>query len=303
MLLCTIIFGSILGTLLNVLDTRRASLKKAEMLRRQLDEDLITSLDKNGDGVDKLEFVLGMLEKLDLISEDDYAPFLAQFDKLDVTKDGRLNRDDLAALAKINLAQRKEAAEAKEVSMKAAPQTLDEKLHKYASDLLLPTFLMCFAFLWHTVFGYVMLAAGIMHAVAIGILLGSPPSLHNYRKVVTLLILGGITILVAVAMQAMSNLNMVWYMETFDPLMQTMVFGEFNDNGFTELKDQATIDMFKSAYSEMSTSPSMAITMVLYLSTYCAAAVIDVMAIVHSCKAMSMLRVQVTEHPSRVQWG
>ena len=32
------------------------------------------------------QFVLGMLEKLDLICEDDYKPFLTQFDNLDKTK-------------------------------------------------------------------------------------------------------------------------------------------------------------------------------------------------------------------------
>ena len=68
------------------------------MLKLRLNEEMILSLDKDGDGVDKLEFVLGMLEKLELISEEDYAPFLRQFEEFDVTKDGRLNHDDLAAI-------------------------------------------------------------------------------------------------------------------------------------------------------------------------------------------------------------
>ena len=43
---------------------RLQELKRAELLRKQLDIELITSLDKNGDGVNKLEFVVGMLIEL-----------------------------------------------------------------------------------------------------------------------------------------------------------------------------------------------------------------------------------------------
>ena len=36
------------------------------MLNKQLDVELISSLDRDGDGIDKAEFVLGMLEVLGL---------------------------------------------------------------------------------------------------------------------------------------------------------------------------------------------------------------------------------------------
>ena len=46
MVLSVVLFGSILGTILSALDRRTAALKKEEMLKRRLDVDLISSLDK-----------------------------------------------------------------------------------------------------------------------------------------------------------------------------------------------------------------------------------------------------------------
>ena len=80
-----------------------ALLKKQRMLRRQLDLKLLLALDRDGEGVDKAEFVLGMLESLQVISKEDYLPFLRQFDEMDHSGDGRLTHDDLAMLAEKNL--------------------------------------------------------------------------------------------------------------------------------------------------------------------------------------------------------
>ena len=56
------LFAAVVGAILSGLELRKKERLKAEMLRKQLDEALIMALDKNGDGVDKAEFVLGMLE-------------------------------------------------------------------------------------------------------------------------------------------------------------------------------------------------------------------------------------------------
>ena len=53
-------------------------IRKATLLKRQLDEALIMSLDKDNNGLDKLEFVVGMLTKLEILHWDDVEPFLAQ---------------------------------------------------------------------------------------------------------------------------------------------------------------------------------------------------------------------------------
>ena len=69
------------------------------MLKRRLDPDLITSLDKDGGGVDKTEFVVGMLVKLELVDQEDVEPYLKQFAKLDVDGSGVLTSKDLEAAA------------------------------------------------------------------------------------------------------------------------------------------------------------------------------------------------------------
>ena len=105
---------------------RKIQLRKAALLQRQLDADLIQSLDKDNNGLDKLEFVVGMLTKLEvrihgtrhtpyahqtplslsdsssvfslvtqILHWDDVEPFLAQFDALDTDGSGRLDGSDL----------------------------------------------------------------------------------------------------------------------------------------------------------------------------------------------------------------
>ena len=48
-----VLFGSALGTVLYAIDQRHAEAKKQQMLKRQLDEKLLVTLDKDGNGVDK----------------------------------------------------------------------------------------------------------------------------------------------------------------------------------------------------------------------------------------------------------
>ena len=73
---------SSLAALLNTVQVlhseRQIQIRKATLLKRQLDPDLIQSLDKDNNGLDKLEFVVGMLTKLEILHWDDVEPFLAQ---------------------------------------------------------------------------------------------------------------------------------------------------------------------------------------------------------------------------------
>ena len=65
------------------------------------------ALDLNGDGVDELEFVVGMLQLLgvELCGEplrlDDVRPFRLQFASLDVSKTGKLSANDLDEYVKL----------------------------------------------------------------------------------------------------------------------------------------------------------------------------------------------------------
>ena len=74
---------------------RRVALHKLTLLRGKLDTDLMRSLDLDGDGVDKFEFVTGMLKKLDLVDEDDVHAFAKLFHTMDKDGSGRLTPDDI----------------------------------------------------------------------------------------------------------------------------------------------------------------------------------------------------------------
>ena len=91
--------GSLISEIFSLQSKRADILKRAEMLKRRLDPDLITSLDKDGGGVDKTEFVVGMLVKLELVDQKDVEPYLKQFAKLDVDGSGMLTHEDLEAAA------------------------------------------------------------------------------------------------------------------------------------------------------------------------------------------------------------
>uniref|UniRef100_A0A7S1QCJ5 EF-hand domain-containing protein n=1 Tax=Alexandrium catenella TaxID=2925 RepID=A0A7S1QCJ5_ALECA len=83
---------------------RRCELLEATMLARQLDKDMITSLDRFGNGVDKVEFVVGMLIEVGAefcgrpMCWEDVEPFLTQFDHADRDGSGVLTKDDLECM-------------------------------------------------------------------------------------------------------------------------------------------------------------------------------------------------------------
>jgi hypothetical protein len=61
----------------------------------------VLRLDRDGRGIDRLEFVVGMMQLLgvELCGEplkwDDVRPFVKKFDELDVSATGTITRDDL----------------------------------------------------------------------------------------------------------------------------------------------------------------------------------------------------------------
>ena len=114
---------TLLATFISKLQALHASrlqeLKKAELLSKQLDVDLITSLDTDGDGVNKVEFVVGMLTKLELIKWSDVEPFMSQFDAMDTDGGGLLTADDLAAMVADKIAKAEAKAECKVADAKA----------------------------------------------------------------------------------------------------------------------------------------------------------------------------------------
>lgn len=80
---------------------RRADEKKMENLNRKLDFNMIREMDTNGDGVDRLEFLVAMLVQNGICDkEEDIDPWLKRFDELDVDGSGMLDQEDIAIMEK-----------------------------------------------------------------------------------------------------------------------------------------------------------------------------------------------------------
>jgi hypothetical protein len=94
---CTV--AGALGSIAAIDLERRADEKKMANLQRKLDFDMIREMDTDGDGVDKLEFLIGMLVQTGICDkEEDIDPWLARFDQLDKDKSGKLDKDDIAIM-------------------------------------------------------------------------------------------------------------------------------------------------------------------------------------------------------------
>jgi len=109
----------------DVIRKRRLERSRVEMTRMQLDPSLIDLLDRDGQGgVDKLEFVIGLLTALGaelcgepLSFDHDVKPLLARFDALDKDQSGVLGREDLEFMISES---RKRAPEAEDLYDRAS---------------------------------------------------------------------------------------------------------------------------------------------------------------------------------------
>ena len=68
-----------------------------DMFKGSLDVDLMMSLDKDGDGVNQFEFVIGMLTMLDAVKQEDVDMFVKLFEVLDSDASGKLEENDIRA--------------------------------------------------------------------------------------------------------------------------------------------------------------------------------------------------------------
>ena len=76
---------------------RQEALRKMDMVKGSLDVDLMMSLDKDGDGVNQFEFVIGMLTMLDAVKQEDVDMFVKLFEVLDSDASGKLEENDIRA--------------------------------------------------------------------------------------------------------------------------------------------------------------------------------------------------------------
>ncbi|CAE8610158.1 unnamed protein product, partial [Polarella glacialis] len=74
---------------------------KSDILSRSLSLELLADLDSDGDGVDQVEFLCGMLLILDAVSPQTLADILLRFHTLDRDDNGVLNSHDLSSLKQV----------------------------------------------------------------------------------------------------------------------------------------------------------------------------------------------------------
>ena len=98
--------ASLISWIDNLSSKRSSQLQRANLILNPPKREQIMALDHDNKGVDELEFVVGMLMNLGVqlcgqkLTWDDVRPFKLQFQMFDVSKTGRLSKDDLEAYAR-----------------------------------------------------------------------------------------------------------------------------------------------------------------------------------------------------------
>jgi potassium channel subfamily K, other eukaryote len=96
--------GEVIGNIASFLSERRAKQVYDRILHRELTMDYLLQMDANGDGkVTREEFTYGMLVELKIVDADQLEQLNQQFDRLDITKSGTLEKEDLKLAAELNL--------------------------------------------------------------------------------------------------------------------------------------------------------------------------------------------------------
>jgi hypothetical protein len=116
--------GEILASIGMALVERRQKKIFKSQLNKGLDMDHLKAMDTNLDGkVEREEYVLFMLMEMGLVSKDEIYELWSQFDRLDVTKSGFLEQDDLALMARLRSASLwKDEAVPEATTTKAVPE-------------------------------------------------------------------------------------------------------------------------------------------------------------------------------------
>jgi len=122
--------------------TRRNELKRGRQFLERINVENVLSLDVEGNGVDRFEFVVGMLIRMDAVDPADVQQFIAQFDALNCSAgsdgDGTLTREELERYAD---QQSKLAASNVEMqrALNQVRQALGRELEKEEPQLAPPT--------------------------------------------------------------------------------------------------------------------------------------------------------------------
>jgi len=111
-----------------------------------------------------------MLIKLGLVAEADVRPFFVEFARRDHDGSGILDKHDLAHVAEA----RRVEEERREILTPLARRAKEPS--EWARRLFFPSALALINFIWHSWFGYALLASGLANALVVRLLMGYSPS-------------------------------------------------------------------------------------------------------------------------------
>ena len=154
------------------------------------------------------------------------------------------------------------------------------------ADLLFPTFLASFAFLWNNLYGFLLLATGVANGIAISFTLGSPPVKRTYVFVALFSLVAAILFLVVFVIVSMLFINMETYLN-MDPIYSHVAFGVLDGNGMTDsttYSDAEKSYVVQNFFIPASRSPVNVIMFLLYFMVFVFALYTDVKIIM--CCAM-----------------
>lgn len=106
------LLGACIAEVPALFDIRSVQIRQLEILQRVLDVEMIKQMDRDGNGVDKLEFCIGILIEIGAelaglpLQWEDVVPFIKQFEAFDVDKSGHLSTEDLELMASTMKANR-----------------------------------------------------------------------------------------------------------------------------------------------------------------------------------------------------
>lgn len=114
MMVSVSLVAELLASIQKIRADRTVLLRRAHMLMLRLDDTLLQRMQQRalelrplvkreeGTGVNELEFAIGMLVELEMVTTDQIRPFLTQFRALDVSANGMLNQEDWVMTQKLS---------------------------------------------------------------------------------------------------------------------------------------------------------------------------------------------------------
>ena len=153
----------------------------------------------------------------------------------------------------------------------------------------MPAFLSSCGFLWFSVWGWLLLVAGLLHCFTIGAILGLPPSVRAYRKVGTLSLCGGGVLVVALSMLFVMMSNPHSYFE-IDPFTAALWLGVLDDDGNTVRVPSDMQTVIIDGMRDNLRHPSMVFVLGLYSATFVFAIIVDVMTALCCYKCIGELQ-------------